>query len=231
MSELTFENAIYSWGIFWSVYWISGIYLTWKNSEARPPKNLAKVLNSLGLNMVWTFIGTIIIFYIPIRIINNLNIVNKLLLCNIITEIWFYHIHLMMHSAPLYKTFHKKHHEFNDSEKSYALIAMYSTWYEAVICNVLAVGLGPILLSLPVPYLYIWFGLVALNSTFTHSGFKLGWIIDGSHDLHHVNFTCNLGTLTILDRVYGTYKDPNYIQEDNKEQEMQKVVNLYGPTE
>ena len=235
MTELTFENAMYSWGIFWIVYWISGIYLTWKNIEARPAKNLSKVLNSLGLNMVWTFIGTVIIFYIPIRIINDLNIVNKLLLCNIITEIWFYHTHLMLHSAYFYKLFHKKHHEYS-SRDSYALIALYCTWYEAVICNLLAVGLGPIMLSVPAPYLYIWFGLVALNSTFTHSGLKLGWVIDGSHDLHHSDFNSNFGTLSILDRIYGTYKDPNEIIETSEkisenQIKMENINNLYGPTE
>lgn len=223
--ELSFENAIYSWGIFWVVYWVSGIYLTWRNSEARPPTNLAKILNNLGLNMVWTFIGTIIMFYLPVRIINNLNTVNKLLLCNVITEIWFYHIHLMMHSSPLYKLVHKRHHEYN---QPFALTALYCTWYEAVICNVMAVGLGPILLSLSSPYLYIWFGLVALNSTFTHSGYKLGWLIDGSHDLHHSDFNFNFGTLTILDRIYGTYKDPNDSVNVN---EMSKVQYLYGKTE
>lgn len=87
---------------------------------------------------------------------------------------------------------------------------MYCSWYEAVICNLMAVGLGPVMLSIPAPYIYIWFALVAFNSTFTHSGFKWGWVIDGSHDLHHSSgFTVNYGTLTILDRIYGTYKDPN----------------------
>lgn len=220
--EITFENAIYSWSVFWIVYWVSGIYLTWRNYEQRPPINLGKVLNTLGLNMIWTFVGSIILFYIPIRLVNNLNIVNKLILCNIITEIWFYHIHLMLHSPQIYKMFHKRHHEYNHP---FSLTAMYCTWYEAIICNLLAVSLGPILLTLPPPYLYIWFGLVALNSTFTHSGYKLGWLIDGSHDLHHSStFSSNYGTLTILDRIYGTYKDPN-------ENEMTNVEYLYGKTE
>lgn len=227
MSELTFENAIYSWGIFWIVYWISGIYLTWRNSESRPPKNLSKVLNSLGLNMVWTFIGSIIIFYIPLRIINNLNVINKLILCVVITEIWFYHVHLMMHSPILYKTFHKLHHCYN--RDSFALVALYCTWYEAVVCNLFAVGLGPIMLSLSTPYIYFWFGLVALNSTFTHSGYKWGWVIDGSHDLHHFESSVNFGTITILDRIYGTYKDPNETIELNNK--MENSPKLYTATE
>jgi len=85
---------------------------------------------------------------------------------------------------------------------------MYCTGYEAVFCNLFAVALGPIMLNIPSPYLYIWFGLVSLNSTFTHSGFRLGWLMDGSHDIHHETFKYNYGTLTIFDRIYGTYYDP-----------------------
>ncbi len=96
ITDLTFENAMYSWLIFWLVYWLSGIYLTWKNNEKRPVSNLGKVLNSLGINMVWTFVGTIIIFYIPIRLVTSFNIIIRLVLCNVITEIWFFHCHYFL---------------------------------------------------------------------------------------------------------------------------------------
>ena len=211
-AELTFENAMYSWLIFWIVYWLSGIYLTWKNSERRPVSNLGKVLNSLGINMVWTFVGTIIIFYIPIRLVTSFNIIIRLVLCNLITEIYFFHCHCLLHSQIFYKRFHKRHHEFTNN--SFALTAMYCSGYEAVVCNLTAAGLGPVMLSIPAPYLYVWFALVALNSTFTHSGLTWGWIMDGSHDEHHKSYSVNFGTLTIFDRIYGTYKDPNQIPEE-----------------
>jgi len=206
MSDLTFENAMFSWGIFWLVYWISGIYLSWKNHANRPVDNLSQVLSCLLLNMIWTFIGTIIIFYVPIRLETTFNIVIKLLLCNIITEIWFYHMHLLLHHPHLYKKFHKTHHRYSNP---YSLTALYCSGYEAVVCNVFAVGLGPVMLNIPSPYLYIWFGLVALNSTVTHSGYRVGWIIDGSHDFHHSNQLWNFGTMSLFDRIYGTYKDPS----------------------
>ena len=205
MSDLTFENAIYSWGVFWIFYWISGVYLSWKGNNIRPVERAQEVVNCLALNMVWTFVGSIILFYIPIRLDTTFNIIIKLLLCNLVTEVWFYHVHLMLHHPQLYKKFHKRHHEFTHP---YALTAMYCTGFEAVFCNLLAVGLGPVMLNITAPYLYIWFGLVAMNSTFTHSGFRLGWLMDGSHDIHHESYRYNYGTLTIFDRLYGTYKDP-----------------------
>ena len=221
MSDLTFNNAMYSWLVYWIVYWISGTYLSWKGNTIRPVVKLSKVLNTLGLNMVWTFIGSIFIFYIPLRLDTSFNIIIKLLLCNVITEIWFYHIHIMVHNPQLYKRFHKLHHEFR---YPYALTAMYCTGYEAVFCNLFAVALGPIMLNIPSPYLYIWFGLVSLNSTFTHSGFRLGWLMDGSHDIHHEYSTRNFGTLTIFDRIYGTYYDPTPDDKDIIEMEPIKEI-------
>ena len=112
--------------------------------------------------------------------------------------------------------FHKKHHTYRHP---WSLTAMYCTGYEAVVCNLFAVGLGPVMLGIEPPYLYIWFGLVALNSTVTHSGYSLGWLVDGSHDEHHRSYNCNYGVLTIFDRIYGTYKNPNPVDNDNDSDE------------
>ena len=232
MSDLSFENAIYSWIIFWIVYWISGIFITWKGhaSGVRKADRLSDVINSLILNMIWTFIGSVVLFYLPIRTTLEINIVIKFILCNLITEIWFYHVHLMVHHPQLYKLFHKQHHEFS---KPYALTAMYCSGYEAVICNLFSVGIGPIMLGFDVPYLYFWFGLVALNSTITHSGYKLGWLIDGSHDIHHKNFNCNYGTITLFDRIYGTYKNPcpKIVPNDKKDDIDMNVVDTIDEDE
>jgi sterol desaturase/sphingolipid hydroxylase (fatty acid hydroxylase superfamily) len=214
---VSFENAMYSWLIFWIIYWISGSILTWKShrDNTRKVTKLSVVINCLIINMAWTLLGSIILFYIPIRITTDMNIITKFVLCNIITEIWFYHLHIMAHHPALYKSLHKTHHEFSHS--CYALTAMYCTGYEAVIINLFSVGLGPIVLNMQTPYLYIWFGLVALNSTVTHSGYTIGWIIDGSHQIHHNSFNYNYGVLTLLDRIYGTYKDPTPMDDNDKE--------------
>ena len=222
MGDLTFETAVYSWFVFWVTYWISGTYLSYKAREIRPVKHLSVVLNNLVMNMVWTFLGSIVIFYTPIRLVTTLNIVNKLILCNLITEIWFYHIHLLVHHPQLYQQYHKRHHEFT---QPYALTALYCTGYEAVVCNVFAAGLGPVMLEVGSPYIYIWFVLVAVNSTFTHSGLRLGWLMDGSHDIHHETFKYNYGTLTLFDRIYGTYKGPPAPEIDSPGPDDQKSGN------
>ena len=204
MEDLTFENAIWSWGIFWISYWISGIYLSYKAHVAklRIVTDLYKIINCLLLNMIWTFIGTVTIFYLPLKLTVNPNIIIKIILINLITELWFYHAHIMVHQGQLYKRIHKRHHEFT---KPYALTALYCSGYEAVFCNLFAVGIGPVILNLNSYVLYFWFALVAINSTFSHSGFRLGWLMDGSHDIHHIQFKYNYGTLGLFDWIYGTY--------------------------
>lgn len=194
-------NALYSWVIFWIVYWISGIVFSYANRKQRPLEKLGDVIEILLLNMIWTYFGTLGLFVLPIRLDIDSNILVKLLLTNLITEIWFYHVHLMCHHPALYKKVHKLHHMFT---QPYSLTGLYCSPYEAVICNVFAVGLGPVMLDITAPYLYIWFGLVALNTTFSHSGMKLKYLSDGSHDKHHHNFTTNFGTIGLFDWLYDT---------------------------
>jgi len=90
---------------------------------------------------------------------------------------------------------------------------------------VFAAGLGPVMLEVGSPYIYIWFVLVAVNSTFTHSGLRLGWLMDGSHDIHHETFKYNYGTLTLFDRIYGTYKGPPAPEIDSPGPDDQKSGN------
>ena len=220
---ITFGDAFYSWFIFWLVYWVSGSFLTWKahNEDIVVVTRLPNVIKVLCLNMCWTFFGMIIIVNLPIKIIFENNVINiilsyniiKFILCNFITEFFFFHIHAMCHSPLLFKKLHGQHHEFYNTTM-YALTGMYSSGYEAVVCNLFSAGIGPVLLNLDVPYLYIWFALVGINSTFSHSGFTYGWIFDGSHGEHHKSRK-NLGTMTLLDRLYGTYETPN--QHDDTE--------------
>ena len=179
-------------------------------TEKRKITDLNLVMFNLIQNMFWTWLTTNIVFMIPFRILEHTSIWLKFVLCLLFTEVWFYHMHIMMHHRQLYIKFHKKHHTF---QYPYALTAMYSSAYETILCNTLSVGLGPILFGLPSPYIYIWFILVAFNSVFTHSGFKLklfGYnIIDNSHDIHHQLFNYNYGPMIILDKLYGTYKFQN----------------------
>lgn len=193
------------WGTFWITYWISGIYLSYLSDKSttncRKITDLDIVITNLFQNMFWSWISTNLIFLLPFRAFTDYNVLFKFVFCLLFTDMWFYHTHIMMHHRQLYIKIHKKHHKF---QYPYALTGAYCTGYESIICNLLSIGLGPIIVQLSSPYIYIWFILVALNSTLSHSGY---YIIERSHDLHHELFDCNYGTLGIFDKLYGTYKD------------------------
>ena len=200
--QLTFNESFNAWLIFWLVYWIVGSVLTYINKNLRAPINLTSVILTLIYNMIWTFLGIVIIYSLPVRILNNWNIFTKLIVNFLILETWFYHIHLFSHQKLVYKKLHKQHHEFTNN--SYALVALYCSPYEAVVCNLVAVAIGPVLLYIPAPYLYIYFALVSFNTVYTHSGMTLGWIIGPDHDNHHKYYNYNFGVLGIFDKLYGT---------------------------
>ena len=204
MTELTFDDASYTWLLFWITYWVSGIVLTYINRKERPPIKLFEVITSAVMNMGWTFIGIVIVHYLPIRIINDYNIIIKYLLSILIAEVWFYHAHIMVHHPQLYQKIHKQHHEFTNNV--YALTALYCSGYEAVVCNLLSVSIGPLMLGIRGWYLYFWIILISFNAVFSHSGMVIDWVNNGSHDLHHASYTYNYGTIGLFDWIYGTYK-------------------------
>ena len=215
MSVITLSIAIQSWVTFWSVYWLIGGLLTWKAhvSEVRKVVMFKEVLSVLVINMFWTFVGVIILSLIPLRVQGEFHIAFKLFFSYLITDIWFYHLHCFAHLPQIYKRIHKLHHW--RLREPYALTAMYCTGYEAVIINCFSVGIGPIIFQLPPPFLHIWFALVAANSVITHSGYSFPLLVDKSHDLHHLEFSYNYGTSPYLDMLYGTYKDPSYLEKKN----------------
>jgi sterol desaturase/sphingolipid hydroxylase (fatty acid hydroxylase superfamily) len=222
MSEvITINVAINCWLIFWITYWTVGSFLTYKThtSGIRKAIHLKEVISVLCINMCWSLFGVIILCLLPIRALTETHIIIKLILTYILTDVLFYHIHIMIHHPHLYGKIHKLHHTFiNDS---YALVALYCTPYEAIVLNIFSVGLGPIIFQISPPYLYIWFALVGINSVATHSGLTIPYILDGSHDLHHSLTFKNYGITMYLDWIYGTYycnvEDPK--KEEKKEEE------------
>jgi sterol desaturase/sphingolipid hydroxylase (fatty acid hydroxylase superfamily) len=198
---------------FWLPHWIFGIILSLLSHKGyfggtRKITDLYLVVKNVMINMIFLWIATNVVFILPFRMFINVHIALKYLICLLFTETWFYHVHLLLHHPQLYGKFHKLHHTY---VKPYSLTALYSTPYEAILCNMLSVSICPILVALPPVHMYIWFAIVAFNATFTHSGYKLEifgvTLINGAHDTHHRVFTKNYGTLQIFDRLYGTYQE------------------------
>lgn len=209
--------ALTSWIIFWMTYWTFGFGISWlaHRNGVRQITQLQNVIPVLLINMFWSLVGMTAITYIPFRGLLNAHNLVKVLINYIITDILFYHIHLLMHQPQIYPYVHKMHHSF--SKDVYALTALYCTGYEMIFLNVLSTSLGCVLMQMPPLYIYIWFFLVSLNAVSTHSGFTLSFLIDGNHIIHHELFNYNYGTSVYLDKLYGTfYQKRNEI--DTKEE-------------
>jgi sterol desaturase/sphingolipid hydroxylase (fatty acid hydroxylase superfamily) len=203
MDVITLDIAFKCWIIFWANYWISGTLITFTAHilKIRKAQDFLKTLSIVSFNMIYSLIGTFLLYLLPLRMMIDYNIIIKLIIIYLVTDLWFYHAHIALHQLQFYRMFHKNHHEFN---KPYALTALYCSPFECIFLNSFAAGLGVTLVQLPPPYIYLWFFLVSLNSLLTHSGFYFPFLIDRRHDLHHVTFRYNYGISPIFDYIYGT---------------------------
>jgi len=128
----------------------------------------------------------------------------KFVMCAVVGETWFYHSHYVMHSRLLYKRFHYLHHI---ARKPYALVTNYSSLFDVVVTNIPTVFLGPLLLQLSIPLLYVWLTFATVYTELEHSGFKsacYGLFDAPHHHLHHLQRDGNYGLTRFWDVVYGT---------------------------
>src|SRR5690606_20285927 len=98
------DTAIYSWLVFWITYWVFGIIIAWISHtyKIREATRIREVIYVLLVNMMLTLLGVIILCFCPLRAMVNSHIIIKLLLTYLITDIYFYHIHAMLHNQFLY---------------------------------------------------------------------------------------------------------------------------------
>jgi sterol desaturase/sphingolipid hydroxylase (fatty acid hydroxylase superfamily) len=213
---MNLELSIYGWFSFWATYWVFGSLLSWFShvKKIREVSKVKEVINVLIVNMMWTFFGAIFINLLPVRAMTNSHVIIKLLLTYLITDIWFFHIHIMMHQRQIYPHLHKLHHAF---QYPWALTALYCTGYEAIVLNLVAVSLGPVIFDLPSPYVQIWMCLVSLNSLITHSGIKFSFFDYGAHETHHNKFIFNYSLSPYLDMLYGTAEPIPKVEDENED--------------
>jgi sterol desaturase/sphingolipid hydroxylase (fatty acid hydroxylase superfamily) len=134
-------------------------------------------------------------------------------LCWLGEDFFQYFFHRFLHIPWLYKNVHKLHHEF---QTPFALAGSYATPYELVflaICTFM-----PALLLRPHFFTFLaWILARQMDAVLEHSGYYLwnplhvlpfyGGIV--FHDYHHTGFTTNYASrFTLLDRLFGTYKEP-----------------------
>ena len=120
----------------------------------------------------------------------------------LIEEVGFYSAHRAMHRKPLFKRFHRIHHEFRES---IGIATHYVHYVEHLVGNLGPIFLGVVIL-VPHPLtIFLWVVLAVVNAIHTHSGYAFKWMVwPHDHDFHHFNVTGNYGVLGVLDRVLGT---------------------------
>ena len=124
----------------------------------------------------------------------------------VLTDVFFYSVHYMLHRPKMY-WLHAKHHSFR---YTHAVGAIYSSVFEFLVGNLTAGGLPIYILSIPQDYAKI---IIVIASVFTsaisHSGFR---IVNKGHLTHHLKYKVNFG-LAFSDRVVGTKDLPSGEQE------------------
>eukprot|EP01051_Picozoa_sp_SAG22_P012277 SAG22_NODE_1259_length_4983_cov_2.399877_4_plen_307_part_00 len=87
----------------------------------------------------------------------------------LLTDIWFYFAHRLMHHRLLYARFHKMHHRFKHPE---AICGLYCSPVEMMFVNACALMAGPVLMGSH-PFTWGIWSAVSLNSVaLSHSGYK-----------------------------------------------------------
>lgn len=119
----------------------------------------------------------------------------------LITELWFYHVHRLMHeNKRLYASIHKIHHTWT---APVALVSTYAHPVEHIVVNLASIMLGPALFGAHPAVAMAYTLLFGVGAAGHHSGY---WSDDkGMHDFHHEAFNTNYGNAHVLDYLYGTY--------------------------
>jgi sterol desaturase/sphingolipid hydroxylase (fatty acid hydroxylase superfamily) len=130
---------------------------------------------------------------------------------HVFNDFGFYLTHRLMHSKPLYKTFHKQHHEFTGT---IGFAAEYAGPVEVVVSNQIPTLGGVLFFGCHPLCVWIWLCLRLQQTYEAHSGycFEGHWTdyvglshpeSAAFHDHHHTSNQGNFGSL-YTDYIFGT---------------------------
>lgn len=208
----------YGWFSFWTTYFSLATLLPRNEAITRPIAQifLSKVIKQLLVNCFISFTMVPFLWYLsPIVSFSTSwsSSIVKYLLAIFLADVWFYHVHRLLHHPYFYK-WHVDHHAFI---QPYALAALYCSVIEMMLLNQLSVAVPMRLLDFTTNELIVSNILLAINSLKGHSGLQLykdyderyRWLVDWGidsemHDAHHKRMTCNYGATYLLDWAYGT---------------------------
>lgn len=199
---------------FWFFYCVSSYINSFLIvNDNRKIKNINNVIFVISKNILLSLLITIIyIFCAPIFYLGEPHILLQFIMLPLSNELWFDLAHRLFHTKQLFK-FHALHHSYN---KPNAWIAVYCSSVEMIFCNILSMNWTELFFKYNPNLLSMWYIISAINTTtISHGGLKdssIGKIrllkyLSFYHDKHHENPKYNFGTLHLIDRILGTFKE------------------------
>ena len=213
---LSVLQLYYGFFVFWGTYFVAAGFFPNNQVITRPIAKITsqKVAKRLLSNVLISSMVVPMISYIPTIVIlpyTWYGYTFKYILMLLISEIWFYYMHRLMHHKLFYK-WHADHHSFI---QSYATAGLYCSWVEMILVNQLTIAIPLQLLNFSLIEIMFISMLVALNVLKGHAVLHLRtdvpkWIPEilsqsWDHDIHHKIMVKNFGILYLLDRIHGTY--------------------------
>ncbi len=120
-------------------------------------------------------------------------------------EFLFFSVHRAFHWRPLFRLFHRVHHEYR---KPTGIATHYVHYVEHLIGNLLPVFSGVVLVGAHPLVIFVWTGLAVTNAIHTHGGYAFwGMPYAHDHDFHHFRLRGNYGSLGVLDWLFGTSRE------------------------
>ena len=159
-------------------------------------KHYEKMIPQVSLNLVLGTITLHIFEYVKYNP-NDYTFLINFLLWFLLSDLFFYTIHRLLHRKQLY-FLHEQHHEY---VYTFGVGAIYSSCPEFIFGNMLVLIVPAYILK--IPYFFNCFIIVysTFYTTFISHG---GYISSNNHLKHHRKRTCNFG-LGFMDKLFNTY--------------------------
>lgn len=218
-------DLLCGWAAYWTFYWTVGYAMPRFAAKTRKIAKVTenKVLYAVLRDMVFTFCMIPIYDLVPKwgwrsgawyeYILTNITM-------RVILEVVNYHVHRFLLHHSFLRSHHDSHHAFIESKPlasrfvSVVEMVLENPFHLMPFCRMLDCGPGQIML------LYTAACALIIRS---HSGVmfnvkpKPGWkdwflrtvLWDGHHAVHHATSNMNYGYLSVLDKLYGTYVEPD----------------------
>jgi sterol desaturase/sphingolipid hydroxylase (fatty acid hydroxylase superfamily) len=181
--------------MYWLSYWVSYFYFSFREDDILKFKvSIYKLYSVLLLNMFLSYWihPCHIIIYLPN---NNLSYLLRWVLAAIISDIWIYTTHRLLHTPLLYE-YHKMHHLY---QEPHASAGLYAHPVEFIFNNYLGMIIPLSIISHQELMLFET-AFVAYDIVRSH--------IDKNnyHGLHHLHNNCNYGFLFLSDYIFDTLR-------------------------